>query len=49
MVLGIKNLFELKGVIDSRESSFRFLTRSIPIISKRASSCKAGREEIDTN
>ena len=24
MVLGIKNLFELEGVIDSRESSFRF-------------------------
>ena len=30
-VLGIKNLFELEGVIDSRESSFRFLSRSIPI------------------
>ena len=31
MVLGIKNFFELEGVIDSRESSFRFLSRSIPI------------------
>ena len=31
MVLGIKNLFELEGVIDTRESSFRFLRRSIPI------------------
>ena len=31
MVLGIKNLFELEGVIDTRESSFRFLSRSIPI------------------
>ena len=31
MVLGIKNLFELEGVIDSCESSFRFLSRSIPI------------------
>ena len=31
MVLGIKNLFELEGVIDLRESSFRFLSRSIPI------------------
>ena len=31
MVLGIKNLFELEGVIDSRKSSFRFLSRSIPI------------------
>ena len=33
VVLGIKNLFELEGVIDSRESSFRFLSRSIPIFS----------------
>ena len=31
MVLDIKNLFELEGVIDSRESSFKFLSRSIPI------------------
>ena len=31
MVLGIKTLFELEGVIDSRESSFRFLIQSIPI------------------
>ena len=31
MVLGIKNLFKLEGVIDSRKSSFRFLSRSIPI------------------
>ena len=31
MVLGIKNLFELEGVIDTTESSFRFLSRSIPI------------------
>ena len=31
MVLGIKNLFEIEGVIDTRESSRRFLSRSIPI------------------
>ena len=31
MVLGIKNLFELEGVIDSQESCFRFLSRFIPI------------------
>ena len=31
MVLGIKNLFDIEGVIDTRESSFRFLSRSIPI------------------
>ena len=31
MVLGIKNIFELEGVIDSHESCFGFLSRSIPI------------------
>ena len=30
LVLGIKNLFELEGVIDSRNSCFTFLNRSIP-------------------
>ena len=31
MVLGIKNFFELEGVIDSQDSCFRFVSRSIPI------------------
>ena len=31
MVLGINNLFELEGVIDTSELSFKFLSRSIPI------------------
>ena len=30
LVLGMKNIFELEGVIDSRESCFSFLSRSIP-------------------
>ena len=29
LVMGIKNIFELEGVIDSRESCFSFLSRSI--------------------
>ena len=29
-VMGMKNIFELEGVIDSRESCFSFLSRSIP-------------------
>ena len=49
MVLGIKNIFELEGVIDSSESCFRFLSRSIPIhIPKRTSSSKARKKEINT-
>ena len=30
LVLGIKNIFELEGVIDSCDSCFSFLSRSIP-------------------
>ena len=30
LVMGMKNIFELKGVIDSRDSCFSFLSRSIP-------------------
>ena len=31
LVMGMKNIFELEGVIDSRESCFSFLSRSIPL------------------
>ena len=34
VVLGIKNLFELEGVIDSRDSCLSFLNRSIPFFAK---------------
>ena len=30
LVMGMKNIFEFEGVIDSRESCFSFLSRSIP-------------------
>ena len=31
LVLGIKNVFELEGVINSRDCCFKFLNRSVPI------------------
>ena len=31
LVLGIKNVFELEGVINSRDCCFKFLNRSMPI------------------
>ena len=34
LVLGMKNVFELEGVIDMQYSSFKFLNRSIPFFSK---------------
>ena len=31
LVLGIKNVFELEGIINSRDCCFKFLKRSVPI------------------
>ena len=36
LVLGIKNLFELDGVLDSRDSCLSFLYRSTPFFAKEA-------------
>ena len=46
MVLGIKNLFELEGVIDSCESCFRFLSRSIPIFQREQVVVKPGEKKL---
>ena len=34
LVFGINNIFELEGIINSQESCFSFLNRSIPFFSK---------------
>ena len=34
MVLGMKTVFELQGVIDTRDSSFKFLNRSLPFFQR---------------
>ena len=46
MVLEIKNLFELEGVIDSQESCFRFLSRSIPIFLREQVLVKPGEKKL---
>ena len=46
MVLGIKNIFELEGVIDSHESCFRFLSRSIPIFPREQVVVKPGEKKL---
>ena len=46
MVLGIKNLSELEGVIDSQESCFRFLSRSIPIFPRQQVVIKLGEQKL---
>ena len=47
LVLGIRNISELEGVINSRECCFSFLNRSIPFSPKEQYSIKAKRTEID--
>ena len=44
--LGIKNLFELAGVIDSRESSYKFLSRLIPIFPREQVVVKPGEKKL---
>ena len=34
LVLGMKNAYELEGIVDTQDSSFKFLNRSIPFFSK---------------
>ena len=35
LVLGIQNIFELEGIVNLRESCFRFLDRLIPFFPKK--------------
>ena len=46
IVLGIKNIFELEGVIDSHESCFRFLSRPIPIFPREQVVLKPGKKKL---
>ena len=46
MVLGIKNLFELEGVIHSCESCLRFLSRSIPIFPREQVVVNPGEKKL---
>ena len=46
MGLGIKNIFELEGVIDSLESWFRFLSRYISIFPREQVVVKPGEKKL---
>ena len=45
LVLGIKNLFELEGVIDSQNSCFSFLKQVNTLFSKRKGQSKTKRAQ----
>ena len=46
LVLGIKNVFELEGVINSRDCCFKFLNRSIPIYSEKEVILKPNEQKL---
>ena len=46
LVLGIKNVFELEGVISSRDCCFKFLNRSIPIYPEKEVILKPNEQKL---
>ena len=46
LVLGIKNVFELEGVINSRGCCFKFLNRSVPIFSEKEVILKHNEQKL---
>ena len=48
LMIGIKNLFELEGVIDSWDSCVNFLNRPIPFFPKEKVTVKSGEQKTIT-
>ena len=46
LVLGIKNIFELEGVINSRDCCFKFLNRSVPIYLEKEIILKPNEQKL---
>ena len=46
LVLGIKNVFELEGVINSRDCRFEFLNRSVPIYLEKELILKPNEQKL---
>ena len=46
LVLGIKNIFELEGVINSRDCRFEFLNRSVPIYPEKEIILKPDKQKL---
>ena len=46
IVLGIKNIFELEGVINLRDCCFNFLNRSLPIFPKEHTVLKPKEQKL---
>ena len=46
LVLGIKNVFELEGVINSRDCCFKFINRSVPIFPEKEIILKPNEQQL---
>ena len=46
LVLGIKNVFELEGIINSRDCRFKFLNRSVPIYPEKELILKPSEQKL---
>ena len=46
LVLGIKNVFELEGVLNSRDCCFKFLNRSVPIYPEKEIILKPNEQKL---
>ena len=46
LVLGIKNVFELEGVINSRDCCFKFLNRSVPFFPEKEVILKPNEQKL---
>ena len=46
LVLGIKNVFKLEGVINSRDCCFRVLNRSVPIFPENCTILKPSKQKL---
>ena len=46
LVLGIKNVFELDGIINSRDCWFKFLNRSVPIYPEKEIILKPDEQKL---
>ena len=48
LIIGIKNLFELEGVIDSQDSCVKFLNKTIPFFPKEKVTIKPKKQKVLT-
>ena len=46
LVLGIKNMFDLEGIINSRDCRFKFLKRSVPIYPEKELILKPNEQKL---